>query len=128
MLDIYKEKKKMRMADFDIRSGGEYNIHSAPNITRSVYTRIKDYGEYMDIILNEVNTSMSTFINTVFVAVLNGDIVIDRSFNNSKLMTVKTSEDPNRLLLTLRDREGNIINPTKMNDSMIDMWWGLKKI
>lgn len=104
-------------------------LKSVSNMTPSWVSKylnfVKDYYTITNNLLDELNTSMPVLVNTILVAILTGDITIGRSFRNMRRLTASVTEDPSVTLLTLKDRDGNIINPTKMTDELQDMYFGM---
>lgn len=110
---------KTTAAEFDLR---------APSIRKRNLQLPSDYLEVVERLLEYNHTTMSMLVHTLMSAIITGDITIDKSFRNLIWMHPGLTESLDVLTLTLRDREGNILNPTPTTEEMTDMFWGISDL
>ncbi len=102
-------------------SGSGFGIDS----TRLDTVVPKQMANIMLTIASDLGTSFGMILFTFMSAVLSGDITIARSFRNRAHFTLDISDSASDLLLTFKDRDGKVINPSRLTDDLVDMFYGI---
>lgn len=93
--------------------------------TRLDHVVPRQMAKVVNHVATESGTTFQMVLYTILGAILTGDIVIHRSFKNRRNLSIDLHNSPSDLLLTLKNRDGEIINPSKFTDDIDDMFYGI---
>jgi hypothetical protein len=73
--------------------------------------------------LDKAKVPQTAFYFSLMCAVANGDIIVENPKGNTKSRAsiyVEIEEDPDKIRVFLKDKEGNLLNPTKIEEKYFE--------